>query len=222
MSLSVELGMHRRRDVPHANGSYAGEIRKRIWWTVYNLDRHYAFILGRPLWIADEEIDQTLPLDVDCESALVGLVGGHESDTGVPQLERNVAPGSTTNGERPMSSMTSAIHIIRLRQLESKIQRELFALNSSLRLRPAVVQKLLEDVESWKLGLRLPRPTMDSALPCCPEEWFLIRAEYVCSTSFDLSSSLSGAFVDPPGYIGRQYPRRQDFAAVCSLCSKIM
>lgn len=174
------------------------------------------------MWVADEEIDQTLPRDVDCESALVRLVGGHESDTGVPQLERNVAPGSTTNGERPMSSMTSVIHIIRLRQLESKIQRELFALNSSLRLRPAVVQKLLEDVESWKLGLRLPRPPMDSALPCCPEEWFLIRAEYVCSTSFDLSSSLSGAFVDPPGYIGLQSPGRQDFAAVCSLCSKIM
>jgi hypothetical protein len=34
MSLSVEPGMHRRRDVPHANGSYTEEIRKRTWWTV--------------------------------------------------------------------------------------------------------------------------------------------------------------------------------------------
>jgi hypothetical protein len=220
MSPSVELGMHRRRDVAHANCSYAEEIRKRIWWTVYNLDRHYAFTLGRPLWIADEEIDQTLPLDVDCESTLVGLVGRHEADTGVPQPKRNVAPGSTTNDEHPVSSMTSAIHIIRLRQLESKIQRELFALNSSLRLRPAVVQKLLEDIESWKLGR--PRPTVDSALPCCPDEWFLIRAEYVCATSFDLSSSFSGAFVGPPGYNGRQHPRKREFAAVCSLCSRIM
>jgi hypothetical protein len=67
MSLSVELGMHRQRDVRHANGSFAEEIRKRILRAVYNLDRHYAFTLCRAWRIADEDVDQTLPLDVDCE-----------------------------------------------------------------------------------------------------------------------------------------------------------
>lgn len=54
--LAVGLGLHRR--VGPEKGSPAElERRRRTWWSLYNFDRVVAFTLGRPLSIADEDID---------------------------------------------------------------------------------------------------------------------------------------------------------------------
>lgn len=42
-----------------------GEIRKRIWWTIYVLDRSLALELGRPVVINDDDCDIALPAAVD-------------------------------------------------------------------------------------------------------------------------------------------------------------
>ena len=40
------------------------ETRKRIWWTVYILDRSWASMLGKPVTIQDDDIDVDLPAEL--------------------------------------------------------------------------------------------------------------------------------------------------------------
>jgi len=42
-----------------------GEMRRRVWWTVYVLDRSLAVELGRPVRIDDSDCDVSLPAGVD-------------------------------------------------------------------------------------------------------------------------------------------------------------
>ncbi|KAK6225484.1 putative fungal specific transcription factor domain-containing protein [Colletotrichum tabaci] len=42
-----------------------GEMRRRVWWTIYILDRSLALDLGRPVLIDDADCDVSLPAGVD-------------------------------------------------------------------------------------------------------------------------------------------------------------
>ncbi|MBE3045265.1 Zn(II)2Cys6 transcription factor, partial [Candidatus Bathyarchaeota archaeon] len=42
-----------------------GEVRKRLWWTMYIMDRTLALELGRPVMINDDDCDLKLPAAVD-------------------------------------------------------------------------------------------------------------------------------------------------------------
>jgi len=53
MQTAISLGLHNRSATPPADI----ELRNRTWWTICNLDRSLAAALGRPLGIADSEID---------------------------------------------------------------------------------------------------------------------------------------------------------------------
>ena len=53
--ICVELGMH--RNIHSERPSLAIEIRKRIFWSCYCLDRQVSIILGRPFAISDRDVD---------------------------------------------------------------------------------------------------------------------------------------------------------------------
>lgn len=53
--ICIELGMHRRCHDERPN--LATEMRKRIFWSCYCLDRQVSIILGRPFAISDRDID---------------------------------------------------------------------------------------------------------------------------------------------------------------------
>jgi len=53
MQTAISLRLHKKPASPPADV----ELRNRIWWTIYDLDRSLAAVLGRPLGIADSEID---------------------------------------------------------------------------------------------------------------------------------------------------------------------
>jgi hypothetical protein len=92
MRLSISMGLHKAR-------SYATvaeeETAKRVFWSLYNLDRLIASTLGRPLGIADEDISVSLPRELN--------------DDGTE------APGA--------SAMTIPLQVMRLRQIFSRIYR---------------------------------------------------------------------------------------------------
>lgn len=92
MRLATSLGLHKARSYPSVAEE---EMAKRVFWSLYNLDRLIASTLGRPLGIADEDISVTLPRELN--------------DDGTE------APGA--------SSMTIPVQVIRLRQIFSRIYR---------------------------------------------------------------------------------------------------
>lgn len=66
LSASVRLGLH--RSLPETRFNHVErEIRKRIFWTVRKMDTYVGALLGLPKGIADEDIDQEMPAEVDDE-----------------------------------------------------------------------------------------------------------------------------------------------------------
>jgi Fungal specific transcription factor domain len=58
------LGIHRKRFSQSLGGSsnlLEVEMRKRVFWAAYTLDKYLSIILGRPRVFRDEEIDQHFP-----------------------------------------------------------------------------------------------------------------------------------------------------------------
>lgn len=88
--LCVGMGLHRRLSPMRVTSVYNGEMRKRVFWSAYIIDRMMALSLGRPPGISDDDIDIELPQNTSCVDTRV----------------QRTSSGST--------SMSSAIHHIKL------------------------------------------------------------------------------------------------------------
>ena len=65
MRMCIELGLHRKTKNPLALKAEDEELRRRVFWSCYCLDRQVSIILGRPLAVSDRDIDQSLPSTAD-------------------------------------------------------------------------------------------------------------------------------------------------------------
>ncbi|CAK7234722.1 hypothetical protein SBRCBS47491_009045 [Sporothrix bragantina] len=71
--LCIELGLHLKQrratdaNSPHGNNivTFEEEMRRRMFWCLYNVDRVVSFTLGRPVAIRDEETSTPLPSPLD-------------------------------------------------------------------------------------------------------------------------------------------------------------
>lgn len=64
MQLVAALGLHRKWYVKMGrNGStyLERELRKRIFWSAYTLDKYLSIMFGRPRLLHDEDVDQEFP-----------------------------------------------------------------------------------------------------------------------------------------------------------------
>lgn len=66
---AIELGLHRRTRSrsEREKDPLRYEMKKRVFWTVYTMDRMIALQLGRPSGIADKDIDIEFPLNIDLQ-----------------------------------------------------------------------------------------------------------------------------------------------------------
>ncbi|KAI9262802.1 fungal-specific transcription factor domain-containing protein [Helicostylum pulchrum] len=85
-SAAQDLGLHRSSecwDIPDSEK----ETRKRVWWSVYIMDKWSAASTGRPQTIFDEDCDESYPN----ESADWDEVMDINHDNGYPSLDKSVA-----------------------------------------------------------------------------------------------------------------------------------
>lgn len=62
--MALSMGMNRE----YPSGSLTQkeyERRRRLWWTVYIIDRKLSINMGAPLTISDEEIDISMPAEIE-------------------------------------------------------------------------------------------------------------------------------------------------------------
>ncbi|KAF2637602.1 hypothetical protein P280DRAFT_407289 [Massarina eburnea CBS 473.64] len=108
ITLCVELGMHRR---PTAHSPWRNlrelEIRRRVFWSCYCLDRMTSMLLGRTFAISDRDINVELPSDC-------------------PTLWDLTSTTPPLGDGKGWSSIMPFIHVINLRQIQSRIQRTVF------------------------------------------------------------------------------------------------
>lgn len=140
MRTCIDLGLHRRTRTKQYSRLDV-ELRKRIFWTCYCLDRQISIILGRPFAISDRDIDAELPLDVD------------ESAQAVSAFEIALAASNSTPIDQPQAVSTSLscfIHICRLRRIESQIQQSIYRVDESSGTSEVEVDSFIQQLEDWK------------------------------------------------------------------------
>lgn len=73
--------------------------------------------------------------------------------------------------------MASAVHYIKLKQLESRIQRAVFTIGKSRTMTTAEVYPFLQAVDQWEKEIPIESSlTQHWTVPCCSRDWFLLRA----------------------------------------------
>ncbi|KAF9008701.1 fungal-specific transcription factor domain-containing protein [Cyathus striatus] len=124
-----DLGLHRspRRLLIT---SIEKEMRRKIWWGVYILDRMLALALGRPLGVNDSDCDVEMPIEVDDEYLPDYFSGAQMT-------------------QRPAPLMTGSIALIRLYEIAGRVLREVYALDTCKdHLEPEKKADLQRTVES--------------------------------------------------------------------------
>ncbi len=90
---------------------------------------------------------------------------------------------SVSNKQPVLTSMSSALHILRLRIIESQILRAVYRIdrkNPSMEVVHAEVDSALERLKEWIETIPKKAPGRQHAqIPCCREEWFIRKYESV-------------------------------------------
>lgn len=135
MLIAIDLGLHRQPRTKKV--SFELEMRKRIFWSCYAFDRQISIPLGRPFAISDQDIDVPLPFDVD------------EENEDVAVLEKAASFDQNTR-RATSSSMSSFLHVVRLRKIESKIQQTVYRVDQTTGVPDAVIDGFLDELSTWK------------------------------------------------------------------------
>ena len=93
-----DLGLHREAHYGNVP-PYEGQLRRRLLWTVYFLEKVIAVSLGRPYSITDRDIDTFLHLEID----------DTVRDDGLTARTLVVPPSPTFQASTPSSNITLGI-----------------------------------------------------------------------------------------------------------------
>ncbi|CAG8245944.1 unnamed protein product [Penicillium salamii] len=138
--LVTALGLHRKwLGKPSKGCSYLElELRKRIFWSVYTLDKYLSIMFGRPRLLHDEDIDQELPDEMNDEDLL-------EEDP------------TRRTGSTDSMMIASVLHYriselkFRLGRILGDISRQLYSIYPISRHSPLdTAIRLTSELEKWK------------------------------------------------------------------------
>lgn len=136
MRTCIDLGLHRKG---HEQGlpETAIESRRRLFWTVYSLERTIAISLGRPLSISDRQIDVELP-------ALI-------------QLTSPPASRSSSSPSHPVveaaGGIRLALFLFKLRQIESRIHHSIYRADKPISALLPKLDKHYQALQGWRNSL---------------------------------------------------------------------
>ncbi|PWY93686.1 hypothetical protein BO94DRAFT_564044 [Aspergillus sclerotioniger CBS 115572] len=143
----MELGLHRNIQGPTLTW-FDQEMRTRVFWCVYTIDRCLSTLLGRAIGIMDEQCDLRLPRDINDEDL--------KPNQPIPaQL-----PAAITN-------MTSAIHLFKLARFKAEIKCVLYCVDRNY---PPYTQPAITDVKRWQEDMLHRLGQWKSAIPRHPPE----------------------------------------------------
>ncbi|CAK7208628.1 hypothetical protein SEUCBS140593_000237 [Sporothrix eucalyptigena] len=155
IAATLDLGIQRTITTSSGISFVEQEMRTRLFWVVFTLDRTIATMMGRPIGLRDEACDLRLPMDVDDDE--VALAGGprqgvnNNNNTNTP-----ISPSTTT------TPMTFAIHLFKLAKLNSEIK---YVANSVVRSAPSYAYPPVADIHAWRTNLLGQLDEWASAIP---------------------------------------------------------
>ncbi|RDH36041.1 fungal-specific transcription factor domain-domain-containing protein [Aspergillus welwitschiae] len=141
----IDLGLQRDVRVSPSLGISLldQEMRTRIFWVVYTLDRAICTMMGRPIGIRDEACEMRFPLDM--------------TDTDL------LNPDSNHNGEQePPSHMSHSIHLFKLAKMNSEIK---YVMHSIQRDVPSYAYPPVRDIFAWQRDMISTLKNWQSTIP---------------------------------------------------------
>ncbi|KAI0157213.1 fungal-specific transcription factor domain-containing protein [Xylariaceae sp. FL1272] len=127
----LDLGLQRNITVSSGISKLEQELRTRIFWCVYTLDRVVATIMGRPIGLRDEACELRLPEDIDDA--------------------RLVTSDQAPNVNLPMlTHMSFSIHLFQLAKINSEIK---YVANSIAREPPRYAFPPIADIHDWQTSV---------------------------------------------------------------------
>lgn len=139
MRTVTDLGLHRHAST-HDLPPLVAQLRRRLFWVVYTLEGILASTLGRPISLADCDIDQPLPLSINDDN----LTGGGGAFELVPESGKEAYL---------YTNMTQAIMLFQLRRLESRIQRTIYRVDRTIDSRLPKLQRLYSELQAWHTNI---------------------------------------------------------------------
>lgn len=156
---AIDLGLH-RASTSSSSDILTTEMQRRVFWSVYALDRNISVSLGRPCSIGDTDFDAPLP----------GCYSDDELETmclGATQLEGRL---------RNPRDLSAFLHIVELRQIQSRIQKNFYPVKTADIIGP---HHLEQERQSVRLALddwiaRAPRYSKPTPATFQSPDWFQI------------------------------------------------
>lgn len=128
LRLTVDLGLHSEK-INKNYDAFTREIRRRLFWCVYSLDRQICSYFGRPFGIPEESITTRYPSLLD--------------DSFITLTNREIDDYSDLPSPNP-SSKVIALAMYKIRRIQASIVRILYAPGAELPRR-------FMDLESWRI-----------------------------------------------------------------------
>ncbi|KAK7712771.1 hypothetical protein SLS57_007725 [Botryosphaeria dothidea] len=126
----IDLGLQREINTSSGISLLEQEMRTRIFWVVFSLDRSIATMMGRPIGLRDEACELRLPQDIDDDTL---------SLSSFPNRQPNVP-----------SHMSHSIHLFRLAKLNSEIK---YVANSIVRDSPSYAYPNIINIHDWQSSM---------------------------------------------------------------------
>ncbi|RAK80821.1 uncharacterized protein BO72DRAFT_370200 [Aspergillus fijiensis CBS 313.89] len=155
MRICVDLGLHRESQY-RAMRPHAAQLRRRLFWSVYLVERYVCWSLGRPFSIAETDIDADVPADMD------------DATNDDRQIDQMVQTPSDPTAPTPGPNLRRFISTIRLQRIMSRIHSEIYRVDRDL---PALITKvppLMASLEEFQQA----QPVM------APEESTFVRMHW--------------------------------------------
>lgn len=128
------------------------ELKARIFWSCYYLDRGVSVALGRPPAISDGDID--VEVRVDDHMIEAGLTVQFPLDVNEDCNDFDVLRQAAMAVDQSLAccptSLTPFIHFRRLRMIESKIEHVVYRRNRRAPADPALIQDFIDRLAAWK------------------------------------------------------------------------
>ncbi|KAK7937902.1 uncharacterized protein PG986_014770 [Apiospora aurea] len=168
MRTSIDLGLHMRRNEDKLGSRDEIQMRRRLFWSVYALERTIAISMGRPFSIPDRQIDVELPEDKPDDRR--SSEGKTNTETSNGNDHRPLSSGSNSSCVSPKAvvfhggmgrsypvswktSLTPAIFLFKLRRIESRIQHSIYRTDKPLAVLVPKLNKYHAELEAWKQDL---------------------------------------------------------------------
>ncbi|KAH8883451.1 hypothetical protein GQ53DRAFT_811462 [Thozetella sp. PMI_491] len=154
--MAVGLGLHTASTYESLPTDVA-ERRKRVFFSIYMMDRVASMALGRPFALHDDDIDVTPFVDADDE---------------------NITPdGINPRNFLQPSLMAVPLHILQLRRIASKISREVYSHTKAGRAggqeqREETLRQIHKELIEWRRNMPFPLPDIHPLVPHLTTSWY--------------------------------------------------